>query len=126
MSREWRGTGEQDSVSFPCLSSSPATVRARHFMPAVFRPLDGGREKSGAERRLSPFRKERRPRAAALVTSAPCRRSGPAKVKARCRPDGIEGACMAFFGSGSGLHRAVEPRVCEQRGAAWKTENILR
>ncbi|RKT96411.1 UNVERIFIED_ORG: hypothetical protein C7432_0044 [Pantoea allii] len=41
MCRARRGTGEQTGVSFPCLNSSPATVRARHFAVTGFRPQDG-------------------------------------------------------------------------------------
>ncbi|WP_210451157.1 hypothetical protein [Pantoea ananatis] len=56
MSRARRGTGEQTGVSFPCLNSSPATVRARHVAVAGFRPEDGKRQKSRAKRRPSSLK----------------------------------------------------------------------
>ncbi|AVE16790.1 hypothetical protein AL522_22505 (plasmid) [Pantoea vagans] len=49
MSRARRGTGEKAGDSFACLGSRPATVRARHFTSAGFRPQDGERQKKQSE-----------------------------------------------------------------------------
>lgn len=75
--KEACSTYKQAGDSFPCLRGRPATVRARHFMPAVYRPQDGRRHKRGAKRRHHYLsREKRRPPGGHLTSRFQPRKSG--------------------------------------------------